>query len=199
MRVTATIVLIVMNVVVFFLMYFYALSYGNIHEIQKALYHIFITYGASPEILLGQYYRLFTYMFIHADFLHLLMNMYALLVIGSLLERYLRSRSKFLASYIICGLIAGFSPIIHLLLLHDLVLSVGSSGAIFGLVGIVAVTPIRRAILHPMNIIALIFINIVGLVAHVDVLGHALGFITGLILGVIITRERRRRIIIYYY
>ncbi|OYT26120.1 MAG: hypothetical protein B6V02_02345 [Thermoprotei archaeon ex4572_64] len=198
MRVTATIVLIVMNVLVFFLIYFYAFSYGNVPEVKKALYHIFITYGASPEILLGEYYRLFTYMFIHADFLHLLMNMYALFVIGSLLERYLRSRSKFLASYITCGLVAGFSPIIHLLLLHDLVLSVGSSGAIFGLVGMVAVTPIRRAILHPMNIIALILINVVGLVAHVDVLGHVLGFITGLVLGALIARERGRKIIIYY-
>lgn len=51
-------------------------------------------------------FQLFTYMFVHANFMHLFFNMFALFMFGGLLERNLGS-SRFLIYYITCGLGAG--------------------------------------------------------------------------------------------
>ena len=77
----------------------------------------------------GEYYRLFTCMFFHLDFLHILCNMYSLVIIGSQVETYL-GKAKFLAIYIISGLIGSlFSAS------FTTNYSIGASGAIFGLMG----------------------------------------------------------------
>ena len=76
----------------------------------------------------GEYYRLFTSMFLHADIIHLGMNMYALYVVGREVENYL-GKEKFLLIYFISG-IAG-----SLLSCMGNHYSLGASGAIFGLFG----------------------------------------------------------------
>ena len=78
---------------------------------------------------LGQYYRLFTGIFLHANFLHLIFNMYALYVIGMQLESFL-GRGKYLAVYLLSGLGGSMLSIFF-----DNGYSVGASGAIFGLMG----------------------------------------------------------------
>ncbi len=80
-------------------------------------------------VLNGEYYRLFTGMFLHANLVHLLFNMYALYIIGSQLEGFL-GRYKYLAVYILSGL--GGSV---LSIFFSNGFSVGASGAIFGLLG----------------------------------------------------------------
>ena len=79
----------------------------------------------------GDYYRLFTCMFLHAGIIHLLCNMYSLYVIGPQIESFY-GKYKFLFIYIfsgVCGSILSlaFSP--------SNVVSIGASGAIFGLLG----------------------------------------------------------------
>lgn len=78
---------------------------------------------------LGQYYRLFTGIFLHANFLHLIFNMYALYVIGMQLESFL-GKGKYLAVYLLSGLGGSMLSIFF-----DNGFSVGASGAIFGLMG----------------------------------------------------------------
>lgn len=78
---------------------------------------------------LGQYYRLFTGIFLHANFLHLIFNMYALYVIGMQLESFL-GKGKYLAVYLLSGLGGSMLSIFF-----DNGYSVGASGAIFGLMG----------------------------------------------------------------
>ncbi|MBR2834036.1 MAG: rhomboid family intramembrane serine protease [Bacilli bacterium] len=80
-------------------------------------------------ILNGEYYRLLTGMFLHANIVHLLLNMYALYVIGAQLESFL-GRYKYLFVYILSGL--GGSA---LSIFFSSGFSVGASGAIFGLLG----------------------------------------------------------------
>jgi membrane associated rhomboid family serine protease len=79
----------------------------------------------------GQYWRLFSAMFLHAGLLHLAFNGYALWLLGSMLESNLGS-ARFLLIYFVTGFLASatsyaFSPVT--------VVSVGASGAIFGLFG----------------------------------------------------------------
>jgi len=92
-----------------------------------------LEWGANfrPATLAGQWWRLFTAMFLHIGILHLLLNMYALLYIGVLLEPYL-GRTRFLAAYLLSGLAASVTS----LWWHDLIISAGASGAIFGMYGV---------------------------------------------------------------
>ena len=76
----------------------------------------------------GEYYRLFTSMFLHADIIHLIMNMYALYVVGKEVETYL-GKEKMLFIYLMSGL---SGSLLSCMGLHS---SVGASGAIFGLFG----------------------------------------------------------------
>lgn len=82
-----------------------------------------------PAVLSGQYYRLLTSMFLHANLLHLIFNMYALYIIGSQIENFF-GKTKYLFTYIFSGVIAGLMSMIF-----TNAWSVGASGAIFGLLG----------------------------------------------------------------
>ena len=83
----------------------------------------------SPvDVKSGEIYRLFTSMFLHGDIIHLVMNMYALFVIGKEIENSL-GKYKFIIIYLTSG-IAG-----SLLSCIGDANSLGASGAIFGLFG----------------------------------------------------------------
>lgn len=87
-----------------------------------------------PLTINGQFWRLFTSMFLHINFYHLAVNMFALLYIGSILEKTI-GRGMFLFAYIVSGIVASVSS----LLINDMVVSVGASGAIFGVFGVLFV------------------------------------------------------------
>ena len=112
-----TYALIIINVIVFILSMF------NDNILQMFAVNRF--YIAD----LGEYYRLFTGIFLHAGVLHILFNMYALYVIGMQLESFL-GKWKYLAVYLLSGLGGSMLSIFF-----DNGFSVGASGAIFGLMG----------------------------------------------------------------
>ncbi|MBQ4583623.1 MAG: rhomboid family intramembrane serine protease [Bacilli bacterium] len=87
--------------------------------------------GANEKIsiLAGQVYRLFTYMFLHGNITHIFVNMYSLAVIGNQIETFL-GKAKFLAIYLFSGITAG---LLSAILTGGI--SIGASGAIFGLLG----------------------------------------------------------------
>ncbi len=74
-------------------------------------------------------YQLVTHMFAHANFFHILFNMYALWMFGTVLERVWGPK-RFLIFYLVCGLAAGIAQ----MLLSDGP-SIGASGAVMGLLG----------------------------------------------------------------
>jgi len=92
-----------------------------------------LDWGANfkPLTLAGQWWRLFTAIFLHIGIFHLLFNMYALFYIGLLLEPYL-GKARFLAAYLISGIAASITS----LWWNDLIISAGASGAIFGMYGV---------------------------------------------------------------
>ena len=79
----------------------------------------------------NQYFRFITSGFIHGDWMHLIFNMYGLLFVSIFLEPIL-GRAKFIIAYFSCGLLASLASIWW----HPATLSVGASGAIFGLYGV---------------------------------------------------------------
>jgi rhomboid protease GluP len=92
-----------------------------------------IDWGANfrPVTLEGQWWRLVTSTFLHIGIIHLLMNMYALMYIGLLLEPQL-GKTRFFSAYMLTG-IAGSAASLYW---HDLTVSAGASGAIFGMYGV---------------------------------------------------------------
>ena len=87
--------------------------------------------GANNIELLkhGQIYRLITYGFLHGSIIHLISNMYCLYVIGSQVENNL-DKKRFLTVYFISMITGGL-----LSALFNDGISIGASGAIFGLLG----------------------------------------------------------------
>lgn len=150
-----------------------------------------ITWGANfrPLTLEGEYWRLITNCFLHFGVFHLVMNMYALLYIGLLLEPLL-GRIRFLAAYLLAGILASVTS----LWWHNLTVSAGASGAIFGMYGLFLVLlntdliekNTRKALLTSIAIfVGYNLIN--GLREGIDNAAHIGGLIAGLIIGIAYT------------
>jgi rhomboid protease GluP len=146
-----------------------------------------INWGANfrPVTLDGQAWRLFTSCFIHIGIIHLLMNMYALAYVGVLLEPRL-GRIRFSFTYLFTGLIASTAS----LWWHDVTVSAGASGAIFGLYGIflsMLTTDLieksaRKALLT--SVIIFVGYNLLnGLKEGIDNAAHLGGLLSGIIIG----------------
>ena len=80
-------------------------------------------------------YQLVTHMFAHGGFFHILFNMYALWMFGSVLERMWGAK-KFLIFYLVCGLAAGLTQMFFV----SSGAAIGASGAIMGLLAAFAYT-----------------------------------------------------------
>ncbi len=80
--------------------------------------------------LKGQIYRIITCAFLHGSFWHLIINMYSLWIIGSQVETYI-GKFKFLVIYILSAIMGSLFSLIFL----GTGISIGASGAIFGLMG----------------------------------------------------------------
>lgn len=132
-------------------------------------------------ILLGQYWRLFTPMFLHGSILHILFNMYALYIFGPGLERHY-GHWRFLLLYVISGYAGNVMSFIF-----SVNPSLGSSTAIFGLLGAEGVLLYRnRGVFGGNaqralgNIILIAVINLfIGLSPGIDNWGHIGGLMGG--------------------
>lgn len=100
---------------------------------QSALIHL----GANVASLTlsGESWRLFSSVFLHSSFSHLLMNMFALLVVGAVAERIL-GKWRLLIIWLFSGVFGGLISACYALRDSDqIVISVGASGAIMGIAG----------------------------------------------------------------
>ena len=171
-----TYALIVLNV----MMYMAVVLFGN--ELFYALS------DNRDAVLSGQVYRMISSMFIHADIIHLLFNMYALYILGPQVERYY-GKTKFTLIYFISGLMGSLFSCVFM---SSNTYSMGASGAIFGLLGSIAYfTYYYRATLQGLlrsQVIPVILINLsLGLfISGIDMMGHVGGLIGGLLISMAI-------------
>jgi len=131
----------------------------------------------GPAVANGQNYRLITAAFVHYGLLHLALNMYALYLIGGILERYVGS-VRFLAIYLISALAGSFGA----LLITPHAPTVGASGAIFGLMGALFILERQRGMaLLGGSIGGLIVINLLFTfgIPGISIGGHVGGLIGG--------------------
>ncbi|KAE8722479.1 homeobox-leucine zipper protein ANTHOCYANINLESS 2-like isoform X1 [Hibiscus syriacus] len=144
----------------------------------------------TKVVIKHQGWRLITCMWLHAGVLHLLANMLSLLVIGIRLEQQF-GFVRVAIIYLVSGLGAS---VLSALFIRDGI-SVGASGAVFGLLGamisevITNWTIYRKKLLHLFTLLVFIGINLaLGLspAKHVDDFAHIGGLVTGFFLGFVL-------------
>ena len=140
----------------------------------------------------GEWWRMFTGGFLHAGFIHLAFNMFLLWMLGSQLERLLGP-----TSYLILYFGSLLSGALGVMLLDPLALTVGASGAVFGLMGATVVYQLRRGVSPWSNGIGtLLIINLIFTFArpNISVGGHLGGLLGGLLIGWLIDEMNKKRI-----
>jgi membrane associated rhomboid family serine protease len=180
-KIPVTLLLILINGLVFSWMAF-RLQNVLFNRNQDFLYILANGSNFNPFTVRGEYWRLFTSMFIHWGIVHLTVNMYALYGIGKILERSL-GPSRFILLYMIAGLTAGLSS----LFFNVYVISAGASGAIFGLYGYLIIQQVsdnfsNRKALGGVAFNFVVFVAVNYAIArsiNVDTAGHLGGFLSG--------------------
>jgi membrane associated rhomboid family serine protease len=135
-----------------------------------------------PGIDGGAFYRLLTAMFIHYGIFHLLLNMWALWILGRNLEAAL-GRARFLAVY----LIAGLGGNVAAYLVSPGSLSAGASTSIFGLFAAFFIV-LRRLGRDTSVLIPVLVINLVltFAIASISIAGHLGGLVTGALVAAVL-------------
>ena len=147
-----------------------------------------ITFAVPYGVAEGELYRLVSQMFIHYGVLHLLLNMWALWVLGRTLEAVL-GPIRFLALYLVAGLGGGVAAY----LFSPDSATAGASGAIFGLFAALFIV-LRRLGRDTSSVVPILVINIaISFVPGISLAGHLGGLITGAIVAMALAYAPRKR------
>ena len=177
---------------------------------------VLLVYGAKLNYLMGppynQWWRFIAPMFLHVNLLHLLVNMYSLMMVGPFVEK-LYGSAKFVVFWVltgICGLIASYAtvrpqlavnPFARFIFKAEDVPSAGASGALFGLVGVLFIFGIKFRHELPegfkrafgTGMLPIIFINLfIGFIGQgfIDNAAHLGGLLSGAVLALGINYQR---------
>ncbi len=137
----------------------------------------------------GEWYRLISSAFLHGSFLHIAFNMYVLFALGPTLERIL-GHSRFIVLYVASALGGAVASYYF----SDIrTVSVGASGAIFGLMGALVVAG-RRLRYDVTQVLILLGINVViGFIAPgIDWRAHLGGLVVGAAVAAILVHAPQR-------
>jgi rhomboid protease GluP len=152
--------------------------------------YVLTTYGQNNQsVFNGAYWQLITAIFIHASIVHLFGNMLFLLIFG------LRAEELFDAEeYLLIYVLSGFAGNLLTLLYGPYMVSVGASGAIFGMFGAVVIyarRAIGQSIMGALMFAFLLLVINIG--AEVNVLAHLGGLVVGLLMGYALAITRRSK------
>ncbi|TML06186.1 MAG: rhomboid family intramembrane serine protease [Actinobacteria bacterium] len=146
----------------------------------------------GPDVANGDYWRIVSSGFLHAGLLHIFFNMYLLYLIGRMLEPAIGS-----VRFALVYAVSLFAGALGALIVTPDALTVGASGAVFGLMGAAAVEMSARGI-NPMEtgIGPLIIFNLLFsfVFSGISVGGHIGGLIGGAVTGFLFLQADKRRI-----
>ena len=174
-------IIIDLNIIIFIIMVFAGLGFISFQASDL------LKWGGNfrPAINRGEYWRLFTNMFLHGGLMHVLMNMYGLFFVGMFIEPLL-GQFKYLLIYLVTGIVASIVSVWW----HPATVSIGASGAIFGLYGAffalltVNMFPSKSKKAFLINTSIFIGYNLLfGLTGGIDNAAHIGGLLSGLVLG----------------
>ena len=179
-----TYILIAINI----LMYLFITLVG--HEAFNFNPNVLYKYGAlvnsNAMVQNTDYLRIISSIFLHGGLLHLLFNMYSLYIIGPQLESFF-GKIKYIIIYIVSGICGN---LLSMLFLSDNTVSVGASGAIFGLIGALIYFGYHYRVylggVIKSQIIPLVLINLfIGYMASgINNIAHIGGLIGGILISI---------------
>lgn len=186
-----TIVLAAVNIIVFLLLSFQGMTEDAGFMLEHGAMY-------TPDIIYaGKYYELFTCMFLHYGFEHLMNNMITLILMGWLLEHEL-GKLKYLLLYLLSGLAGNLLSLATELHTGEYAVSAGASGAIFGIIGALFYIAIRNhGRVGSVSGKGILFMMAVTLYhgftsSGIDNSAHIGGALAGFILAIILYRRNRR-------
>jgi membrane associated rhomboid family serine protease len=177
-------ILVAVNVVV----YLITVAQGSgLNDPGGSLFYKWALFG--PSVHNGDWWRLITSAFLHASVLHILFNMLALWWLGSPVEIAL-GRLRYLGLYLVSGLAGAAGALIA----DPHTVTVGASGAIFGLLGAGLILEWQATGSLAGNYLVLIVINLAisFAVPGISVGGHVGGLIGGILTTLAFTHLGRR-------
>jgi len=186
-----TYIIIILNLIV----YAYTSILGG--NAMETSYEVLLLYGQVNYFVLywGWYWQLFTAIFVHVNIMHLLGNMFFLLIFGLRAEEFF-SIKEYLLIYLLSGLAGNMLT----LLLPLTTVSAGASGAIFGLFGACTIY-FRRAV--GQSIVSALmfsfFLLIISAGLNVNILAHLGGLVVGLLIGYLLASTRSKMVYEYRY
>jgi membrane associated rhomboid family serine protease len=178
-------ILVAINVIV----YLITVAQGaGLNNPGGSLFNKWALYG--PLVHHGDWWRLLTSAFLHASVLHIAFNMLALWWLGAPVERVL-GPGRYLGIYVVSGLAGAAGALVA----DPNAVTVGASGAIFGLLGAGLILEWQATGSLAGNYLTLIIINI-GIsfaVPGISIGGHLGGLVGGIVTTLALTRSRPGR------
>jgi membrane associated rhomboid family serine protease len=153
--------------------------------------------NSSATVQHGEWWRVFTALFLHANWLHLTMNGAGLWIFGTAVEKTM-GRWRLLMVFLLAGALGNLASafVAH----YDV--AIGASGGIFGVIGAFAVAvwrlrspmyhSLRRRLLVVLALMVATDFTIGGLEPHVDNLAHVGGFVAGILITLVLYRRPER-------
>lgn len=190
LRYKLTYAIILLNVLFYFISTFYSRSFTEMNL--QVLVELGALYGPLT-VLKGEWWRLFTAMFLHGGMTHILMNMFSLYLIGRGAEMYFDTKS-YISIYLFSGFLGGLVS----LCIHPESVGIGASGAIFGVFGALAgfflahknkIATHSKAFMKYFGIIIGLNLVIGFSMESVDVSAHIGGLVVGFIGGYMLSKN----------
>jgi len=180
-------ILVAVNVIVYLICTFTGNLLYNVGELD-----------AAAVLLRGEYGRIIYSMFLHAGIDHLFNNMVILFFLGAMIEK-VTGHIQLLLIYLLSGIGANICSLLYKVMTMDSMASVGASGAIFGLDGVLLAWILldRQAMpdVTPRRVLLMIVLSLYsGFTAHnIDNAAHVGGLLTGFAVGALLCALQRRK------
>ena len=180
-------ILVAANVIVYLICTFTGDLLYNIGELD-----------AAAVLLRGEYGRIIYSMFLHAGIEHLFNNMVILFFLGAMIEK-VTGHPQLLLIYLLSGIGGNICSLLYKVIAMDSMASVGASGAIFGLDGVLLAWILfdREDMpdVTPRRVVLMIILSLYsGFTAqNIDNAAHVGGLLTGFAAGALLCALRRRK------
>ncbi|MDD7643299.1 MAG: rhomboid family intramembrane serine protease [bacterium] len=148
-----------------------------------------------PDVLSGEWYRLFSAMFLHFGAEHLISNMFMQYFLGDMLLRAL-NQWKFALIYLPAGIGGNLTSLVMMLVTGDLAVAAGASGAIYGIIGALLWVVLRNggrfeSISVPRMLLATaVYIGYGFTTEGVDAWAHLGGAVVGFLAAILLYRKK---------
>lgn len=187
-----TIILVSVNVLIFIWLSLFGMTEDAAYMLQHGAMYL-------PLVVeKGEYYRMFTCIFLHFGFQHLMNNMMMLFFLGSILEEEL-GWWRYGVLYIISGIGGNVLSALYDLRTGYYVVSAGASGAIFGIIGALFLIIIKnRGRIGNLSGRGMLFMVACSLYhgftsTGIDNMAHIGGIITGFLVAAVLYRKHDRK------